>query len=290
MYKRDLCRDRGESSSGRSHSSPSITSQATTRAIEAIVATTSRHHDKEFASTQTVELTVATAPVASAATSADFSPGTNSHGRLARTMPMSRRQRPRTGGRATRCPSSASGFAMPLTSERTARRARECIRSPPSAGSDKTAVRCSGSVWTSRCRPSWSWSGSSVRPTTRSQSCSRARACSRPTAIPTSSEPVVNGSLTTVMSQASPWSGGSRSDIRRAIAVGEAGSATSPTRIGSTWVRYPPRPQKTPGRATRHTTSVPVPCPLPQPWSSAPGNVRMPVCEHAPPYFPPSGR
>ncbi len=106
LYRRDLSRACGESSSGRSHSSPSITSQATTRATEAIVATTSRHHDNESASTQTVELIVATAPVASAATSADFSPGTNSHGRLASTMPMSRRQRPCTRGRATRCPSS----------------------------------------------------------------------------------------------------------------------------------------------------------------------------------------
>ena len=45
-----------------------------------------------------MELIVATAPVASAATSADLSPGTRSHGRLASTMPSSSRQRPPSAG------------------------------------------------------------------------------------------------------------------------------------------------------------------------------------------------
>ena len=212
--------------------------------MEPIIATTRRHHDSELASCQTVELIVATAPVVSAATSADFRPGTNSHGRLASTMPISRRQRPRNCGRATRCSFSTFGSAMALTSERTARRVRVCMRSPPNAGSDKTAVRRSGSVSTSRCRPSRSWSGSSVRPTTRSQFCSRARCCSRPTAFWTSSEPVVNGSLTTVMSQAAPPSTGRRSVRPRAISVGAAGSATSPTRSGSMRCGYPQWPQR----------------------------------------------
>ena len=123
---------------------------------------------------------------------------------------------------------------MPLTSARTAWRVRACIRSPPSAGSDSTAVRRCGSVSISRYRPSSSRSGSSVRPTTRSHSCCRAWSPSRATAVSTSSQPVVNGSLTTSTSQASRSSppGGSRSLIRRAISVGEAGSATRPTWIG----------------------------------------------------------
>ena len=88
--------------------------------MEAIVATMRRHHDKEPASSHTVELIVATAPVASAATSADLSPGTRSHGRLASTMPKSSRQRPLRRGSGTRCSSCEVGSAMPLTSARTA--------------------------------------------------------------------------------------------------------------------------------------------------------------------------
>ena len=115
---------------------------------------TSRHQDSEPASNQTVELMVATAPVARAATSADFNPGTNSHGRFASTMPMSKRQRPRRLGRGTRRSWFTFGSAMPLTKVRTARRARARSRSPPSAGSDRIAVRCCESVLTSKCRPS----------------------------------------------------------------------------------------------------------------------------------------
>ena len=109
LYSRDLSRAWAESSSGWSHSSPSITSQATTSAMEAIVAIVRRHHDREPASSHTVELIVATAPVARAATSADFSPGTSSHGRLASTMPRSSRQRPVMRGRGTRCSSCGGG-------------------------------------------------------------------------------------------------------------------------------------------------------------------------------------
>ena len=80
--------------------------------MDAIVATVRRHHDKEPASSQTVELIVAMAPVASAATSADLSPGTRSHGRLASTMPKSSRQRPRRRGSGTRAhPPSGVGHA-----------------------------------------------------------------------------------------------------------------------------------------------------------------------------------
>src|SRR3954452_25212508 len=88
LYRRDLSRASGDLSSGRSHSPPSTTIQTTRHTTEAIVATTRRHHDNELASSHTVELMVATAPVASAATSADLSPSTRSQGRLASTMPM----------------------------------------------------------------------------------------------------------------------------------------------------------------------------------------------------------
>lgn len=81
LYRRDLSRARAESSSGRSHSSLSITSHPTTSAIEATVATTSRQVDSDPARSHTVELMVAMAPVASAATRADLRPGTRSHDR-----------------------------------------------------------------------------------------------------------------------------------------------------------------------------------------------------------------
>ncbi len=67
-------------------------------------------------------------------------------------MPMSSRKRPRMCGTATRCSSCELGYAIALISERTARRARARIRSPPNAGSDSTAVRRSGSTSTSKCQ------------------------------------------------------------------------------------------------------------------------------------------
>ena len=113
------------------------------------MATVSRHHDKEPANSHTVELMVATAPVARAATSADFNPGTSSHGRFANTMPRRSRQRPVIRGSGTRgsCPGES---VMPRTRVRTACRVRACTRSPPSAGIDSTAIRRWGSVSTSR--------------------------------------------------------------------------------------------------------------------------------------------
>ena len=162
------------------------------------------------------------APVASAATSADLSPGTSSHGRLASTMPSSSRQRPPIRGSGTRWSSSGVGSVMPSTSRRTARRVRVCTRNPPSAGSESTAVRRCGSVSTRRYWPPSSRRGSSVSPTTTSQRCCRAWSCSWATAVSTSSKPVVNGSLTTSTCHASRPSpeGGARSLIRRAMAVG----------------------------------------------------------------------
>ena len=119
-------------------------------ASEAIIATTSRHIDREPASSHTVELIVAMAPVVSAATSADFSPGTRSQGRLASTMPINNRQRPLRRGNGLRCVSCELGSARPLRSTCTARRALACVRTPLRAGSESTAVRRSGSASTSR--------------------------------------------------------------------------------------------------------------------------------------------
>ena len=151
-------------------------------------------------------------------------------------------------GSGTRC-SCEVGSARPPTSSRTAWRVRVCIRTPPSAGSDSTALRRCGSARISRYRPSWSRSGSSVRPTTRSHSCWSAWSPSRPNAVSTSSQPMVNGSLTTSMSQPSRASqpGRSRLLIRRAIAVGLAGSATRPMWIGFISAKYPRWSQRNAG-------------------------------------------
>lgn len=130
------------------------------------------------------------------------------------------------------------GWLGHASDERAHRLTGACRRSPPSAGNDSTAVRRCGSVWARRYRRlSSSRSGSSVSPMTRSHSCRRAWSRSRANAVSTSSEPTVNGSLTTSRSQASRSSrpGGPRSLIRRAIELGEAGSATSPT-----WIAFIP--------------------------------------------------
>ena len=96
-----------------------MTSQPTTRAMEAIDAMTRRHHDNDPANSHTVELIVAMAPVVIAATSAVLSPGTSSHGRLASTMPRSSRQRPLSRGSGTRWWLSEEGSARPLTTLRS---------------------------------------------------------------------------------------------------------------------------------------------------------------------------
>ena len=61
-------------------------------AIDPTVAITRRGVLREAARFQTVEFTVAMAPVASAAARAFDKPGTNRHGRLARTIPASTRR------------------------------------------------------------------------------------------------------------------------------------------------------------------------------------------------------
>lgn len=75
MYTRDRFRARVEESAGRSHGSPSITSQATASPREITVATVSGHHDRELANSHTMELIVANGTGVLAAASADFSPG-----------------------------------------------------------------------------------------------------------------------------------------------------------------------------------------------------------------------
>jgi hypothetical protein len=129
---------------------------------------------------------------------------------------------------------------MPSTSERTAWRARVETRKPPSAGNDTKAVRSCWSVSTNRYRPSALRSGSSVRPTTTSHPCSRACSRSRVRAVSMSSDPRVNGSLTTLIRQSlRPWvARGPRSPIRSAISVGTTESATRPTSIGSICATY----------------------------------------------------
>ena len=68
--------------------------------------------------------------------------------------------------------------------------------------------------------------------------------------LSTSSEPRVKGSLTNSTSQPPPSSlDGARSVIRRATSVGDAGSATSPTRIGSMCATYTRIPHPAPIRA-----------------------------------------
>ena len=105
---------------------------------------------------------VATAPVVTAATSADFSPGTSNQGRLATTMPRSGRQRPLRRGNSARHGPSPGESAMALRSCHTACRLLSCMRIPPSAGRDSTAVCCGGSVSTSKYLPSPLRRGSSV--------------------------------------------------------------------------------------------------------------------------------
>jgi hypothetical protein len=84
--------------------------------METSVAMTRRHVDRDPANTHTVLLMVAMAPVVSAATRLDLSPGTSSHGRLASTMPSSTRQRPLEMGSATRGSTCESESTMPWTS------------------------------------------------------------------------------------------------------------------------------------------------------------------------------
>ena len=129
---------------------------------------------------------------------------------------------------------------MPVISSRTACRARVCMRSPPRAGSDSTeldvgrlpepAGRCrprhEGGVRSGRRRGP-SWRSPEPAPPAVPGRCRRPRT------------PTVNGSLSTSISQplrCSP-SGGARSSIVRAIAVGFAGSAIRPMCIGiiSAW-------------------------------------------------------
>ncbi|MFD3531109.1 hypothetical protein [Streptomyces sp. NPDC058664] len=79
----------GETSSVRCHRFASTISQPIMSATDPAMAITRRAVLGEVARFQMVEFTVATAPVASAAAGALDRPGTNRHGRSARTIPKS---------------------------------------------------------------------------------------------------------------------------------------------------------------------------------------------------------
>ena len=131
---------------------------------------------------------------------------------------------------------------MPPTSVRTAWRARACIRTPPSAGSDSTAVRCCRSVSTSRYRPSSSRRGSSVRPIRGPTRAGELVAQPRQRGVDilaTSGERLVHD--LDIPGAGDLSAGGSRSLNLRATSGGEAGSATRPTWIGFIARMYPLR-------------------------------------------------